>query len=111
MRSGVQLRPWLVEGSSVEEACAQAAAAGFDAVELGYQFAEPLGADSVAKVLAANGLTLAALHTNLDWANASDGEVRKFAGGHRSRPPSGGCAFTPVLPCRSSCRSCSGRCR
>lgn len=81
MRTGIQLRPWLVEGSSLDEACAEAVAAGFDAVEFGYQFAKPLGNGTVAKVLAANGLSAAALHIGLDWANASDDEVRELAGG------------------------------
>jgi sugar phosphate isomerase/epimerase len=81
LRTGVQLRPWLVEGSSLDEACAQAVAAGFEAAEFGYHFAKPLGAGTVAKMLGANGLSAAALHLGLDWANASDDEVRELAGG------------------------------
>lgn len=81
MRIGLQLRPWLVEGSSLDEACDQAVEAGFAAVELGYQFAKPMGAGAVAKVLASRGLSLAALHIGLDWADAPDEEVRELAEG------------------------------
>jgi len=81
VRTGIQLRPWLVEGSSLDEACAQAVAAGFEAVEFGYQFGKPIGAGTATKVLAANGLSVAALHIGLDWAVASDEEVREVAGG------------------------------
>lgn len=76
MEIGVQLRPWLVEGLSAEEALVEAGAAGYSAVEVGYRFVAPLGVERLRGTLGDQGLAVTALHLTPDWAQASTREVR-----------------------------------
>jgi sugar phosphate isomerase/epimerase len=72
---GVQLRPWFVSGMTVEEALEEAASAGYTAVEVGYQFAGPLGLQAMTELLEAKSMLLAAFHLGIDWVNVSQNEL------------------------------------
>ena len=76
MRYGCQARSWLIEGIPLEHVLSEIRQAGYQGVEIGYQFLSARSPEQLQNLLNANGLALSAIHWSPLWHEMSDHDAR-----------------------------------